>query len=396
MPELAAEDHHFETAEARQVRELYNAIRGHGSLDERTQERTDEPELTLFGLPCAAGVTWVDLPVELQRRQRAPRRPTVLGDGLRFLRRMAARARRFSTSITFTPTPEKDDADGPQRRPHNMEERRLLVELRMFEMQPRVGAEAAKADATLSARRVGGAVRMERTYRQLWRVTHGRARGLRAELAKLRATERAKLVLRDFDHEQAFRDRQALRSQQLLEANNWRAAAIAGVGAEGVPVSMPAPETLAMLDGCGDSRDGVQGGHPQPLAQARGGRGVDDGEYSSAWGAEGTAESPSLITPSSPDGSASGRILTATVQLVAVCTNMLLAVSSMLRRRLQATFRIRVATSAWARRAAQRVAARRLPDARAADQKNGGTTMMTLTTVVSAAADTAGVEVSPG
>jgi len=79
------------------------------------------------------------------------------------------------------------------------EEEEQVLELLNFELPPKRGAEDAKAAATRSACIREEYVAQEMAVRQMWKIAMGNAPGLKAEIAKLHATERAKLALREFE-----------------------------------------------------------------------------------------------------------------------------------------------------------------------------------------------------
>lgn len=75
----------------------------------------------------------------------------------------------------------------------------IALELLQYVIEPKQGAEEAKSSATRSAQMRESYVTQELQVRQMWRVEMGNAPGLKAEIAKLHATERAKLALREFE-----------------------------------------------------------------------------------------------------------------------------------------------------------------------------------------------------
>jgi len=76
---------------------------------------------------------------------------------------------------------------------------KMTIELINFELPPKHGAEDAKLAATNSAVMREEWVTQEQQVRQMWKIAMGNAPGLKAEIAKLHATEQAKSALREFE-----------------------------------------------------------------------------------------------------------------------------------------------------------------------------------------------------
>ena len=173
----------------------------------------------------------------------AMRRDMMQGDGgtggrpgTRFLgRRRRSNPSQDSTSSSSDSVPELaskgilagSDGDGRVRSAEPiLEEEEMMIELLNFQLPPQRGAEEAKANATLSAKRCESNVEQEMAVRQMWRIAMGNAPGLKAEIAKLHATERAKLAMREYENE----------ARRLKLAKNG-AAPISESGAHGAPDS---------------------------------------------------------------------------------------------------------------------------------------------------------------
>ena len=88
----------------------------------------------------------------------------------------------------------------------------VALELVQYVVEEHTEAELAKQAATRSAQMRESYVAQELQVRQMWRVVMGNAPGLKAEIAKLHATERAKLALREFELHQRQRRAAAQRA----------------------------------------------------------------------------------------------------------------------------------------------------------------------------------------
>ena len=131
------------------------------------------------------------------------------------------RRRRRSSGVGFAEGAEADLAGassqevggaGPKGSGSKRGEDLVALDLLQFVIEPKMGAEDAKAAATRSAQIRESYVAQELQVRQMWRVAMGNAPGLKAEIAKLHATERAKLALREFElgerHRRSWNERE--------------------------------------------------------------------------------------------------------------------------------------------------------------------------------------------
>ena len=243
-----------ETEEAREMREAYNKKYGHNST-----QQPHESEEDYMSLPCSAGVVWVNL-TELEEQENkavAEERPAVPVRRRSFLSgsggaassssaatppldRQATTALEGERALGFSGaaliarllrmrlkwggsdgagvgrrnrrnSQQRDDASGGAKDAAGRQlakakdEEAVALELLNFVVEPAYGAEEAKASATQAAIIRQTYVTQELQVRAMWRVTHGNAPGLKAEIAKLHATERAKLAFRQFELDQAAR-----------------------------------------------------------------------------------------------------------------------------------------------------------------------------------------------
>ena len=132
------------------------------------------------------------------------------------------------------------------------EEAEVADTLLRYELAPKRRAEDAKAAATRSAQIREEYVAQEMQVRQMWRIVMGNAPGLKAEIAKLHATERAKLVLREFENQE-----RAHRSWAALEGS------LEKHDSETIGSGSSSGSTTMGGDG-GGSRVGAAGGEPVP------------------------------------------------------------------------------------------------------------------------------------
>lgn len=253
-----------ETDEARELREAYNARNGGHTMQSAGSGASDSDYIALV---CPPGVVWVNLKeLEEQERQQVPVVPTTspvvrrlsalvgagapAGSGPHLQRQSSSlngggqsgaggRGLHFSGAlIAHLPRVRRvwgqrvgDDAGGRRRRSYSRKggeaepgsstgadgsmlangaqskanEELVALELLQHAIEPKTSAEDAKAAATHSAMIRESYVAHELQVRQMWRVVMGNAPGLKAEIAKLHATERAKLALRQFELDAAAR-----------------------------------------------------------------------------------------------------------------------------------------------------------------------------------------------
>jgi len=96
-------------------------------------------------------------------------------------------------------SPEPDTGAGDSH--EDLMSAAVTAELLHFQLPPRRAAEDAKAAATRSAQNRAEQVTKEQETRLMWRVVMGNAPGLKAEIAKLHATEQAKLALKEYERQ---------------------------------------------------------------------------------------------------------------------------------------------------------------------------------------------------
>jgi hypothetical protein len=227
--------HHFETEEAREIRERYNMLHG-GLLG--AAAISNSIDNNHIALPCAAGVVWVDLsefgdnstsddaspqpPVRseqggeadlFEQHEQAGSSSTSPGTGRRArfawfgkearnpsernsVRRASPTSdsliglkRQQTVSFLGRRRQRQDSRDAPDRYGgahgarasglYEANEEEVALELLNFELKPQVGAEEAKAAATRSAQVRESAVELETQVRQMWRVVMGTAPGLK-------------------------------------------------------------------------------------------------------------------------------------------------------------------------------------------------------------------------
>ena len=204
----------YETDEAREVRERYNR-QAKNFVAQPVSEDANH-----VNLPCAAGVAWVDVSIEEKSKDSVSASPDpTFNRGRRISFRMNAGADenkdssvlgQVATSVLGWGRWKKKATDDSfseasqvvGRRSTRAEEEAVALQLLQYVIDPQAGAEEAKATATRSAQIRESYVAQEIQTRQMWRVVMGNAPGLKAEIAKLHATERAKLALREFELQQ--------------------------------------------------------------------------------------------------------------------------------------------------------------------------------------------------
>ena len=255
----------YETDEARDIRESYNARNATGVFGEGFSSTAESRSQNLATMPCPAGVAQVDLEKvqELQknirdgspggtRHSEATNEASVirkqanfaggekslagrvrskwrngtkgilsekrvvrrLGGGLRrspklddlaeptgglHSRERSMLGRRRRQKSGESDGGESDDTESRKQRDEDILTAAVAAELLQLELPPRRAAEEAKAAATRSAQNCADQVTREQETRVFWRVAMGNAPGLKAELAKLHATEQARLALKEFE-----------------------------------------------------------------------------------------------------------------------------------------------------------------------------------------------------
>ena len=112
---------------------------------------------------------------------------------------LAASAAGNDSNVGFATGDDDNDIEGSEQGEDELKIAQLTQELINFELKPIKGAESAKAAATQSAQFRERSIVAEAHVRQMWKVTMGNTPGLKAEIAKLHATEQAKLAYREWE-----------------------------------------------------------------------------------------------------------------------------------------------------------------------------------------------------
>ena len=247
----------YETDEAREVRERYNR-QAKNFVAQPVSEDANH-----VNLPCAAGVAWVDVSIEEKSKDSVSASPDpTFNRGRRISFRMNAGADenkdssvlgQVATSVLGWGRWKKKATDDSfseasqvvGRRSTRAEEEAVALQLLQYVIDPQAGAEEAKATATRSAQIRESYVAQEIQTRQMWRVVMGNAPGLKAEIAKLHATERAKLALREFELQQhGWREKKSSSSSSSSSSRGGGSSSSSSVAYQPVPHGPSASHVL--------------------------------------------------------------------------------------------------------------------------------------------------------